>query len=187
MDAAMRLAQLALSCDLTRVLTFYAAVPPDNVINYRSVQGTTDFHDMIHKTNGVAPTLANDPTAMGIVTGYHKYMAAQFAKLIGVLDSVIESNGATLLDNSLVVWCGQLAGGDHSLDHIPYVLAGGLGGAVKTGRYVRYPRKPSNTNDSGSDGPAHNDLFTALANMMGVPTSKFGNATVCKGALEGLS
>lgn len=188
LDVAMRLAQLALSCDLTRVLTLYASVPPDAVINYKSVQGTTDFHDMVHKTNGGNPALGSDPTAMGIVKGYHQYMSAQFAKFLGLLDSIVEPNGGTVLDNSIVVWCGQIAAGDHSLDHIPYVLAGSMGGAVKSGRYVRYPRTPNMQRwPVYSDGPAHNDLFVALANLMGVPAKTFGNASVCAGPLAGLT
>ena len=63
-----------------------------------------------------------------------------------------------------------------------------MGGAVKTGRYVRYPRaKDMNLWPTYSTGPAHNDLFVSLANLMGVQTSTFGNPAVCKGPLAGLT
>ena len=185
-DIMMRLTQVALSCDLTRVATIHLSVPPNDAFGYYSVNGTTDFHDMVHQTSGVAPALADNPEAIAIVKACHTYHSQMFANFIAMLDSIPESDGTTLLDNTLVVWCGQLAGGDHSLDRIPYILAGGMSGAVTPGRYVRYPRVASNNWPAYSDGPAHNDLFVALANMMGVEIDSFGNPDVCKGALAGL-
>lgn len=187
-DVMMHLAQTALACDLARVTTLYFTQGPDDLYGYMPVGGTTDFHDMVHKTNGVKPPLGDDPTAIGIVKGYHSYNASLFAKFLDLLDAIPEADGTTLLDNTLVVWCGQISGGDHSLDHIPYILGGAMGGAVKTGRYVRYPRKADMMNwPVYSTGPAHNDFFVALANLMGVQTSTFGNPAVCKGPLDGLT
>lgn len=187
-DVLMRLVQTSLACDLTRVATLYVPVPPDDLFGYKSVGGTTDFHDMVHKTNGAGPALGDDPTAIGIMKAYQTYNAAMFAKFLDLLAAIPEADGTTLLDNTLVVWCGQIAAGDHSLDNIPYILGGGMGGAVKTGRYARYPRTTDMNNwPTYSNGPAHNDLFVSLANMMGVQTSTFGNPTVCKGPLAGLA
>lgn len=187
-DIVMRLVQTSLACDLTRVATICAPVPPDDAVGYKAVGGTTDFHDMVHKTNGVKPPLGDDPTAIGIMKSFQTYNATMFAKLLDLLASVPEADGTTLLDNTLVVWCGQIGGGDHSLERLPYVLAGNMGGLVKPGRYVRYPRvKNDMAWPAYSIGPAHNDLFVALANMMDVPMTTFGNPDVCKGALAGLS
>ena len=187
-DVMMRLAQTALACDLTRVVTVYASVPHNELFGYRSVGGTTDFHDMIHSTNGPNPPLFGNPEAMKIVKDYHSYVASMYAKLLRLLDQIPEADGGTLLDHTLVVWCGQLAAGDHSLDRLPYVLGGRMGGLVTPGRYVRYPRtQVEGRPPEETVGLAHNDLFVSLANMMGVPASTFGNAQVCKGALGGLT
>jgi len=62
-----------------------------------------------------------------------------------------------------------------------------MGGAVTPGRYVRYPRVPSSNWPAYSDGPAHDDLFVALAQMMGVDTDSFGNPDVCNGPIGGLA
>ncbi len=189
-DVMMRLAQTALACDLTRVATVYMGVPPDSIFGYREVEKTTGFHDMIHQTNGGNPVLGNNPEAMRIVKNYHSYISSQYAKMLALLDAIPEPDGGTLLDSTLVVWCGQIAAGDHSLDRLPYVIGGGgaMSGAITPGRYVRYPRKidPGAWYSHGSIGPAHNDLFVSLANAMGVSTNTFGNAQVCKGPLAGL-
>jgi Protein of unknown function (DUF1552) len=190
-DVIMRLIQTALSCDLTRVATICVKQAPNELFGYRaSMSGTSDFHDLVHKTNGIAapgktvPPLGDDKQAMATVKAYHAYNASLFAKFLGLLQAIPESDGSTLLDHTVVVWCGDIAGGDHTLDRIPYVLAGGLGGTIKTGRYVVLPRRVnSNKWPARSDGIPHNNLFVSLASSMGVPTTTFGNPRVCTGAL----
>ena len=191
-DVLLHLAQTALACDLTRVATVYLSQAPDQIFGYvPNMSGTTDFHDMVHQTNGVAaqgktvPPLGDDPQAMATVKAYHAYNSSVFATFLGLLQAIPESDGTTLLDNTLVVWCGQLAGGDHSLERIPYILAGGLGATVNTGRYVLLPRKVAgNTGPAYSTGLPHNNLFVSLANLMGLPTTTFGNPSVCTGPLN---
>lgn len=187
-DIMFRLTQMALACDLTRVITLNVDVPPNEDIGYRSVDGTTDFHDMIHRVNFAASqtgSLVNNASAMEIFKRFHVAYATRFAQLLSLLDAIPEPDGGTLLDHTAVVWCGQIAAGDHTLDRIPYVIGGRMGGELSSGRYLRTPR----TKDSGGSdvGLAHNDLFVGLANRMGVNLSTFGNAAVCKGALAGLS
>ena len=190
-DVMIRLLQTALACDLTRVATLYVSEPRDpTLFGYRPVDGTADFHAMVHDTQGVNAgdpgRLHDNPVAIGIVKNFHAYMASLYGKLLRLLDQIPEADGGTLLDHTLVVWCGQIASGNHSLDHVPYVLGGRMGGAVQTGRYVRYPRQKTGSGDR-TRGPAHNDLFVGLANRMDVPITTFGDAAVCTGALGGLS
>jgi hypothetical protein len=124
------------------------------------------------------------------VKDYHTYNSKLFAKFLGMLDAIPESDGTTLLDNTVVVWCGQLGGGDHTIDHLPYILGGGMGGEITPGRLVVYPRKF--LGGAGwpaySSGPAHNDLFVSLAQKMGMTdVDTFGKAEVCTGPIAGLT
>ena len=59
----------------------------------------------------------------------------------------------------------------------PYVLAGNAGGALRTGRFLRY------------DGQAmpHNNLLVSSLNAMGVPDRTFGKPDWCTGPLAGPS
>jgi hypothetical protein len=192
-DVMLRLTQVALACDLTRVVTVFLGEAHPDCFGFKQVGDATFFHSMVHETNGTVGNmpLGDDPTAIGIVKAFHNYNASQFLRLLDLLSQTSEPDGTSLLDNTLVVWCGELAGGDHSVDHIPYVLAGKMGGAVNPGRYVRFPRKPSSLPPCNSvtcattQGPAHNDFLAALATMMGVPTTKFGNPNVATGPLGG--
>jgi hypothetical protein len=55
------------------------------------------------------------------------------------------------------------------------VLAGGAGGALETGRYLRY------------DGdPPHNDFLVSVLNVLGLPDQSFGYTDWCNGPLSGI-
>jgi hypothetical protein len=56
------------------------------------------------------------------------------------------------------------------------VLAGGAGGALKTGRYMQYRDQP------------HNNLLVSVCNAMGFDdVTSFGIPGVCTGPLSGLT
>ena len=68
------------------------------------------------------------------------------------------------------------------------MLIGGAKAGLSQGRYVRYPRTPdTNAWPMYSHGPAQNDLFVKLSNLLGLQATTFGNASVCKGPLDGLT
>ncbi len=178
-DANAHLAVAALACDLTRVVTLALPELPGGEVGYTSgAFGTTDLHDLVHKTaeNGA---LKDNVDAVAPIKRYHQYHAKQFAELLGMLDAIPESDGKSLLDHTVVVWCGQLGSGSHDLSQLPWILAGSGGGYFETGRHLQLPR-------TGGHGPAHNDLFVSLAQYMGLNITKFGNASVCTGPLVGL-
>lgn len=178
-DANLHLTAAALACDLTRVVTLALPELPSSEVGYTSgAFGTTDLHDLVHKTaeNG---ELKDNLDAVEPIKRYHQYHAQQFADLLALLDGIPEADGQSLLDHSVVLWCGQLGSGSHDLSFLPWILAGGGGGYFKPGRFLQFPR-PDN------QGPAHNDLFVSLANYMGLDITTFGNPSVCSGALPGL-
>ena len=87
-----------------------------------------------------------------------------------------EADGSSLLDNTLVIWCNELSRGNvHSHDHMPFVLAGGAGGALRTGRFLSYGKSVS-----------HNNLLVSCMNLMGVPATTFGDPAFCTGPLANL-
>jgi hypothetical protein len=179
-DMHMRLATASLACDLTRVVTLALPEIPGELVGYtEGDHGTTGLHDLVHKTAENGP-LKDDAAAVLPMKKYHQLHSKQFASLLGMLQGIPESDGTTLLDHTLVLWCGQLGSGSHDLSELPWILAGGGGGFVKSGRHVVYPK----VNDKAR---AHNDLFVSLANYMGIETSTFGNAAVCTGPLDQLT
>jgi hypothetical protein len=83
------------------------------------------------------------------------WFASQFAYLLDQLKARPEGSG-TMLDNSLVLFCSEISDGNtHSHDDMPFVLAGGGGGAIRTGRLFDYA------------GRRHSDLLGSIAHAMG--------------------
>jgi hypothetical protein len=175
-DNFMRLIQAAFACDMTRVITFSMEMIPGAMCGYSAgASGSTDLHDLIHKVAMPNDAASKDASAVGIIKSFHTEYAKQFAKLLGYLSSVKEADGKTMLDHTMVLWCGEIAEGNHDLHKLPWLIAGSGGGSVRTGRFLQVPRSPS--------ARGHNDLFVALANAMGSNITTFGNPSVCKGAL----
>ena len=113
-------------------------------------------------------------------------------KLLTRMDAIVEGNGKTLLDNTLVVVTSDMATsitGTHDGIDAPFLLAGGLGGAFRMGKYLNY-HDYSEAGDIkgrakyyrahaeykglvGHGGPPHNELMIALLNGLGVPKSEY--------------
>ena len=95
--------------------------------------------------------------------------------MLDALKNTKEADGSSMLDNTLVLWVNELARGNaHSHDKMPYVLAGGAAGALRTGRFLTYKGTP------------HNNLLVSCMNLMGVPGTTFGDPTFCTGPLANL-
>lgn len=163
----MDLLVMALACDLTRVasLQWASAV---NTVRFTFL-GINDYdgHGLSHGGD------SNDAMQASWIRMLDFY-SRQFAYLLERMSQVEEDEG-TLLDNTLVVWGNELSrGNSHALTDIPWLLAGGAGGALRGGRHLTY------------QGAPHNDLLVSILNAVGVATDTFGNREVCTGPLAGL-
>jgi hypothetical protein len=96
-----------------------------------------------------------------------QWYVKQLAGFLQKLDQTKDVDGKSLLHNSMIVYgSGNADGNRHSHTDLPIVFAGGGGGTLKTGRYVK--------NDST---PATN-LYLSMANRMGLQDlSQFGDST----------
>lgn len=155
------LIKIAAACDMTRVFTLLVGMPP--------IDGVNNQHDLCHqtsdKTSGTGVDKVQDSQ-----TNYFK----QMARLAKALDEIPEGNG-TALDNSAIVWTGQIASGGHDKNDHRWTIVGGLGGAIRTGRHLKL------------NGTPHSNLFVSLANGMGVNINSFGAPEACTGPLAGLA
>ncbi len=91
------------------------------------------------------------------------------ARLLGYLNQFPEGSG-TVLTNTLVVWTSEVAGGYsggdiHDFVNMPFVLAGGLGGKIKTGQRLVVPGLRT-----------CGELYRTIAQSMGVNAAGFGAA-----------
>lgn len=92
----------------------------------------------------------------------------QYAYLIGRLATMQEGE-STVLDNSCIMFVSEHWNA-HNGNQVPLVLAGGLGGKLKTGRSLDYL-------NAGNDKRKLCSLYLALMSRMGLNLPAFGDAT----------
>jgi len=63
----------------------------------------------------------------------------QFAKFLKKMEQTKDVDGQSLLHNSMIVYGGGNADANrHTHSNLPFVLAGGGGGTITPGRYVKF-------------------------------------------------
>ncbi len=160
----------AFSCDLTRVASLQLRFGDNDNSPYPWLGVNGGHHDISHEPD------SNGQARADLIKIYTWY-AEKIAEFLGKLASIPEGDG-TLLDHTLVVWGSEVGkGNNHSFSRVPFVLAGGLGGALPMGRYLQY-----------SGGVRHNRLLVSLCQLMGLGTvTSFGSTDGSTGGLDGLT
>lgn len=153
-SAQIKNAVMALSCDLTRVVTLQFCNYHAPTFDWLNAGLTGNWHDRVHSGGG------NNVEGMAKAFMWYSQM---FHDLLAQLAAVNEGAGS-LLDNTLVVWLSEFGnGGVHSTAKLPVVMAGGLGGRLATGRHLAFT------------GRSHNDLHTTILNLFGQDDTSFGH------------
>jgi hypothetical protein len=171
----MNLIAFAFACDYTRVATLQIGDGNDGT------QFTIDgvqlprFHQISHRiySDGAEGDPIPDAQAK------HHLIDREHGKLFRhLLDrlSAIATEGGTLLDDSVAIWCNDLgAGVSHTYNNIPWVCAGSCGGYLKTGQYI----------DAG--GVAHNQFHnTILSAVTGELVEDFGDPELEPGVIDAM-
>lgn len=140
---------LAFQTDTTRVSTYIGSTP--NGVTYPELGLSGEHHSFTHHQNQ-AETMAK-------VAAITSFNISQFAYMVKKMASLKEGNG-TLLDNCIMMWGSGLEDGNkHTRENLPFIIAGGGGGSLKTGRFIT---------TKGNQG----DLLTTLLACMGVPVDR---------------
>lgn len=160
---------LAMACGLTKVGVLQTSHHTSD-LNLARFPGT--------EMNALNPNgMRSHEASHNNITAYiaqRRWFTQQFAYLLHKLKSTPEADSSgTMLDNSLIVLCSEVANGvNHSKANMPFVLAGRAGGALKTDRLLQYNNAP------------HTNLLVSIANAMGDSIGSFGEN--CTGPLSGL-
>ena len=100
-----------------------------------------------------------------------RYYVSQLAYLAGRLDAMREGE-QSVLDNSCLLFISNMwSGSKHDSTKVPILMAGGLGGAVKTGRVLDFTGK----------GDQHRklcSLYFSIMDRMNVKVARFGDSDV---------
>jgi len=163
----MDMLAMSLACDLTRVASLQWSRSVSNTrMNWIGVPD--GHHDLSHLGDG-------DQSMVDKITAINTFYAGEVAYLLQRLAEIPEGNGS-VLDNTLVVWGNELSrGNSHGRNPIPFVLAGGAGGALETGRFLQYDSVP------------HNRLLVSIGQAMGADVQTFGTNDPGSGGLDGFA
>jgi hypothetical protein len=153
---------LAWQADLTRVSSFMMA----RELSQRTYPqvGVFDPHHAVSHHGNKPENIAN-------CVKIQNYHVRQLAWFLNKLQATADGDGS-LLDHSLIMYGSNLSNSNvHDHVPLPTLLAGGLGGRIKTGRHLKYP---DNT-------PMSNLLMTVLEKVdvemdhLGDGTGKFAD------------
>lgn len=97
----------------------------------------------------------------------YRWYYGKLAQLIDKLKATPDGSGS-LFDSTLIVTCSEFSMYNHRSHDMPYIMAGGLGGTVKTGQYLDC-RQNGNFRDSA-------DFFLGISQALGANLDHFGNS-----------
>lgn len=153
----MDLIALAFQTDTTRVTTFMFGNAVSNK-NFSFLDGVSGGHHSLSHHQGESEKLDQYQK----IATWH---VAQYAYLLNRLKSMPEGEGS-VLDQSMVLFgSGLRDGNSHNPHNLPIILGGKAGGAIQTGRHLKYSR----------DTPLAN-LYVAMLNAFGRPTERFADS-----------
>jgi hypothetical protein len=164
----------AMACNLTRVGLIQCSTHTSE-LNMAAFAGTPmwipNYYLGSHKASHYGTTHNEQDELFRAFHQQVRWWVDQFAYLLQALASRPE-DGGTMLDNSIVFLCTEVCDGNtHNHDNMPFVLAGGGAGTIRTGQLLQ-----------SADTP-HASVYAAIAEAMGKPL-KFGQANA--GPLPGL-
>jgi hypothetical protein len=161
-DNYIEMIKLAFMCDLTRVVYMENSIWSDLPISPSSNGG-----------------LHHECASSDVAADRQQWGLKKMLKLAQALQSTLDPQGGTLLDNSSILFTNELGAWTtaHNVLSMPAVLFGRGGGLFKTGYFVDYTQLPKTTAFGGnygtSPGRPFKQLLQSIMQSMGVPKSEY--------------
>jgi hypothetical protein len=158
-----------LACDMTRVASVMYRRGENDGQPYPHLGVDFEHHLTSHEQLNTNAEAKND------LVSIYEFYAQELAYLAGRLDGMIEADGSTVLDNTVVLWASEIAVGvSHAWENIPFVLLGGAQGKLQMGRFHQF------------GGENHCRLLVTLCQAYGIDVDTFGGFDTGGGALPGM-
>ena len=172
---------LALSCGYTHAVTLQVGTGNDSTRYWWEGEQLPSYHWISHRIFADGSEGDPIPDAQSKHNAVDRIHARLFGRLIERL-SAYQLETGTLLDKGVCVWMNDLSNGPpHSVNNLPYILAGSGDGFLRTGQYV----------DAGD--VTHNKLLNTLATAVGLrksgggPVDDFGHESLEGGLIDAMT
>jgi hypothetical protein len=180
-DTMFDLVAHAFACDLTRSVTFM--LPDGGFTNWQFLGFSDQHHALTHDADDPLVDPNCGLTNAQKIDAICVWQAQRVAHLLSALDAIQDTDGKTLLDNTLVFVSSDV--GDaayHGHDTMPVLLAGGGGAVTKMGEYI--VAAPGDQGPKGQQPFAN--LFLSMLEFAGVHASSFGHPSLSSKVLQEL-
>ncbi len=157
----MDIIALAVACGAVRTATLQIGDGNDSTEYTIDGQKQYSYHWISHRLQGDGSEGTPIENAYLLHHEIDKIHGNLFKYLLDKLSSYSLGTG-TLLDSGVAVWTNDLADKYHSYTNVPYVLAGGCNGFLRTGQYV----------DAG--GVANNKMWNTVGSAVGCRNAQQG-------------
>ena len=149
---------LAFQTDSTRVATLLLAHDGSNR-SFAEIGVPEGHHDLSHHSE--------NQEKVQKIADIDLWYVKQFARFIEKLRDTKDVDGKSLLHNSMILYgSGNADGNRHTHVNLPIILAGGGGGTLASGRFVKHGSRPAS------------NLFLSMADRMGVSgLERFGDSS----------
>jgi hypothetical protein len=171
-DMLQDLIALTMLCDMNRVILML--YPGYVTFNWDGIMHTKEHHGLSHRTGDfTVGGMCGVTGVLDMINQIDQWYAGKYARLVGLFDSINESNG-TLLDNTATMWLPELSdGAAHNLNNLPIVVSGKCGGYLKTGQVV-------NVEGTGTPQMGNSDSSCQNGGSIGNTGSSGGNLPINK-------
>ena len=151
---------LAFQMGMTNICTFMIGPERwDATLMYEGVfDKPVQHHNMTHNQKG---------EGWKNVAKIDRFHMEQYSYMLRRMKEIRETDGTTMLDNSLVAYGAALGdGATHQFYDLPFILAGGGQGQIKQGRFIKCP-----------SGTLNSNMWLTLAQLMGVEMKSFADSS----------
>jgi len=162
---------LAFQCGYTHSATLQIGEGNDQTIYTIDGVEYPRFHWISHRIYSDGADGDPIPNAVDLHHNVDRFQMQMFAYLLERLDAIDSAVGGRLLDDCAAVWTNDLADGPpHGGRNVPWIIAGGCGGKLRTGQFVDLAGVKTNK--------LLNSLLTAMGCTKpdGSPVDDFGDS-----------
>lgn len=173
---------MAFKCGLSRIATLQTTQEQTSFDPGIQPSGSGGWHELCH----LADKLTTAPSSILHLNAYQRLFEKVVLDLANKLDSDVEADGKTYLDNTLMVFINSEGVKTHSGLDLPIATFGGAGGAVKTGNFIDYRNRTKPIGGTFA-GLYANQFWSTVLGALGIPRSeweKYGTAGKGYGPLD---